>query len=357
MGKQPVRMKAVVYALSPFQQRVMSGLWKDLPGKIHHKVSENWISATLLLAPLVGVYTYVQNYQEKEKLEHSQSVGKVTRARSVTTNGNTYEEARKLRVEENKKRIEVQQHLPKPENSKQFELRRSSRARNPVSYLDDERAKKAAVEFQSSLQPEKPSFVKQMLQSHVYQGYQSMWLHIALNPRAFLLCFAKNHLPKEDLEVILEDENGSESGSKFLGEKAGLSAGWRGFALAHKLNAGDALVFELVEQWQFKVYTFRASASRPGEKCIDTVDREGSAGLKNGSKGGKKLHSNSVVAQKEKGTQMMGTTNIGTSVEEEHDKKDKSAGSEKPKFEDKDQCVVEPRKKRAERLFKKRVRV
>ncbi|KAK4777094.1 hypothetical protein SAY86_005782 [Trapa natans] len=57
MGKQPVRMKAVVYALSPFQQKIMSGLWKDLPSKIHHKISDNWISATLLLGPLVGTYT------------------------------------------------------------------------------------------------------------------------------------------------------------------------------------------------------------------------------------------------------------------------------------------------------------
>ncbi|CAM8878831.1 unnamed protein product [Rhodiola kirilowii] len=70
MGKTPIKMKAVVYALSPFQQKIMPGLWKDLPGKIHHKVSENWISATLLLAPLVGVYTYVQTYQENEKLKH-----------------------------------------------------------------------------------------------------------------------------------------------------------------------------------------------------------------------------------------------------------------------------------------------
>ncbi|KAJ0044983.1 hypothetical protein Pint_06698 [Pistacia integerrima] len=70
MGKQPVKMKAVVYALSPFQQKIMPGLWKDLPDKIHHKVSENWISAVLLLGPLVGTYTYVQRYQEKEKLEH-----------------------------------------------------------------------------------------------------------------------------------------------------------------------------------------------------------------------------------------------------------------------------------------------
>ncbi|KAL0316935.1 UNVERIFIED_CONTAM: Cytochrome b-c1 complex subunit [Sesamum calycinum] len=57
MGKQPDEMKAVVYALSPFQQKVMPGLWKDLPGKIGHKISENWISATLLLGPLVGTYS------------------------------------------------------------------------------------------------------------------------------------------------------------------------------------------------------------------------------------------------------------------------------------------------------------
>ncbi|XVE68744.1 hypothetical protein DITRI_Ditri09bG0094100 [Diplodiscus trichospermus] len=70
MGKQPVKMRAVVYALSPFQQKIMSGQWKDLPAKISHKVSENWISATLLLGPVVGTYTYVQNYKEKEKLAH-----------------------------------------------------------------------------------------------------------------------------------------------------------------------------------------------------------------------------------------------------------------------------------------------
>ncbi|VFQ66506.1 unnamed protein product [Cuscuta campestris] len=70
MGKQPVKLKAVVYALSPFQQKVMPGLWKDLPGKIHHKISENWISASLLLGPLIGVHLYVKQYQEHEKLSH-----------------------------------------------------------------------------------------------------------------------------------------------------------------------------------------------------------------------------------------------------------------------------------------------
>ncbi|XP_022131282.1 cytochrome b-c1 complex subunit 8-like [Momordica charantia] len=70
MGKQPVRMKAVVYALSPFQQKIMTGLWNDLTGKIHHKISENWISAVLLVTPVVGTYTYAQQYKEKEKLAH-----------------------------------------------------------------------------------------------------------------------------------------------------------------------------------------------------------------------------------------------------------------------------------------------
>lgn len=70
MGKIPVKIKAVQYALSPYQQKVMPGLWKDLPNKLTHKVTENWLNATLLLGPLVGVYSYVQWYQEKEKLEH-----------------------------------------------------------------------------------------------------------------------------------------------------------------------------------------------------------------------------------------------------------------------------------------------
>ena len=41
MGKQlPNRLKEVVYTLSPFETTVMSGLWKDLPSKLHRKVSE-----------------------------------------------------------------------------------------------------------------------------------------------------------------------------------------------------------------------------------------------------------------------------------------------------------------------------
>lgn len=36
MGKVPIRLKEVVYTLSPFEQSVMNGLWKDLPHKAAH---------------------------------------------------------------------------------------------------------------------------------------------------------------------------------------------------------------------------------------------------------------------------------------------------------------------------------
>lgn len=53
--------------------------------------------------------------------------------------------------------------------------------------------------------------------------------------------------------MILEDEDGSEYEAVYIGKRSGLSGGWRAFALDHKLDDGDALVFELVEASRFKV--------------------------------------------------------------------------------------------------------
>lgn len=53
--------------------------------------------------------------------------------------------------------------------------------------------------------------------------------------------------------MILEDESGSEYEAVYLGNRTGLSGGWRGFALDHKLDDGDALVFELADPARFKV--------------------------------------------------------------------------------------------------------
>lgn len=53
--------------------------------------------------------------------------------------------------------------------------------------------------------------------------------------------------------MVLEDEKGSEYEAVFIGNRTGLSGGWRAFALDHKLDDGDALIFELVEPARFKV--------------------------------------------------------------------------------------------------------
>lgn len=65
--------------------------------------------------------------------------------------------------------------------------------------------------------------------------------------------FCEEHLPKMLLDMVLEDENGTEHEATYIGKRSGLSGGWRAFALYHKLDDGDALVFELIEPARFKV--------------------------------------------------------------------------------------------------------
>lgn len=45
----PVRLREVVYTLSPFETTVLNGLWKDLPQKAHRKISEVSCMARLWL--------------------------------------------------------------------------------------------------------------------------------------------------------------------------------------------------------------------------------------------------------------------------------------------------------------------
>jgi hypothetical protein len=54
MGKTPVRLKEVVYMLSPHEQKVMTGLFRDMPGKVHKKISENWLDILTFVGPVVG---------------------------------------------------------------------------------------------------------------------------------------------------------------------------------------------------------------------------------------------------------------------------------------------------------------
>lgn len=227
----------------------------------------------------------------------------------------TYEEIRQKRMEENKKRMEElnltklsQSLLSKPSPVKKAKLRisrspgaltpvrRSNRVADkpPVSYKevpiepvertgrirsyqrrdllnrvyasDEVRiyAVHRAVQMQSSLGADFPSFVKPMLQSHVTGGF---WLGLPFP-------FCKAHLPLYDEMITLEDENGDESETKYLAAKHGLSGGWRGFSIDHELVDGDALVFQLVSPTKFKVYIVRAYDSEDNEDQENTKDDE-----------------------------------------------------------------------------------
>ncbi|PNT60547.1 hypothetical protein BRADI_5g01445v3 [Brachypodium distachyon] len=104
-----------------------------------------------------------------------------------------------------------------------------------------------ALEVKEKLPVEDPSFAKRMLHSHVVQGF---WLGLPSG-------FCREHLPKHDVIIELEDEDGHSYDAKYLGYKQGLSGGWRNFALRHDIKIGDAVVFQLMRSTRFKVYILR----------------------------------------------------------------------------------------------------
>lgn len=217
----------------------------------------------------------------------------------------SYEDVRKLRLEENKKRMQelgltdlsknlsdaltpskspVSRYV-KPRALKEtmfIEVRRSSRVSNGPKpdyrevevdlslgrrsysrstlfarkYASDAARMEAANKAESlmkGLPSDNASFVKPMLQSHVTGGF---WLGLPS-------MFCKAYLPMRDDMIVLEDEKGEEWETVYLANKTGLSGGWRGFSLDHGLVDGDALVFELVEPRRFKVHIIRASEPDP----------------------------------------------------------------------------------------------
>ncbi|KAH1252453.1 B3 domain-containing protein [Glycine max] len=231
-----------------------------------------------------------------------------------------YEESRRKRVEENRKRMEalnlplLSQALhksPSPKSSplKQVKnrtiqkelvvVRRSSRVANlptPVYkevvvdrvtiprrtlgrpynrhrdyanrvYASDEAREEAlekAETLMSGLESEHPAFIKSMLQSHISGGF---WLGLPVH-------FCKSNLPKGDEVMTLIDEDGNEYPTIYLARKTGLSGGWKGFAVGHDLADGDAVIFQLIKHTAFKVYIIRAN-SPPEDKFSYVVEVEG----------------------------------------------------------------------------------
>ncbi|ONK66828.1 uncharacterized protein A4U43_C06F12430 [Asparagus officinalis] len=118
-----------------------------------------------------------------------------------------------------------------------------------------ENAVKRALTFCKSLRSCNPSFIRSMAMSHVSGGF---WFCLPAN-------FCKEYLPANDLKMILVDERGFEYVVNYFGSKTAFSGGWRGFALAHKLEFGDTLIFELHEPARFKVYIIKANPQAPCE--------------------------------------------------------------------------------------------
>lgn len=133
--------------------------------------------------------------------------------------------------------------------------RRVSRGRSMTFALATYGARTEALEkaekLESSLGTDFPTFVKSMLPSHVSGGF---WLGLTVH-------FCKTALPKHDDVITLIDEKGDEYPTIYLARKTGLSGGWKGFAVAHDLADGDALVFQLIRPTTFKVYIVRVNGS------------------------------------------------------------------------------------------------
>jgi hypothetical protein len=60
-------------------------------------------------------------------------------------------------------------------------------------------------------------------------------------------------LPNHDAIIILVDETEKEYQVVHIAERTGLSGGWRGFSIEHRLLEQDTLVFQLIEPDKLKV--------------------------------------------------------------------------------------------------------
>ncbi|CAI9097572.1 OLC1v1034034C1 [Oldenlandia corymbosa var. corymbosa] len=71
--------------------------------------------------------------------------------------------------------------------------------------------------------------------------------------------FCKKYLPNGEETVTLVDEQGKKWDTTYLGRKAGLSAGWKRFAVDHDLVDGDALVFQLLNEVKEDASVFQST--------------------------------------------------------------------------------------------------
>ncbi|XP_011030179.1 PREDICTED: B3 domain-containing protein At5g42700-like isoform X2 [Populus euphratica] len=223
----------------------------------------------------------------------------------MVANISAYEESRRKRMEENKKRMEAL-NLPKlcqalkiPNRTKSSPMkrskprvvekqvvvvRRSNRVANkPAPFFeeavldrvvkprriskvtdfsnlvfatDEARAKaiEKAEKLQSDLGSDYPTFIKSMFQSHVTGGFR---LGLPVD-------FCRRNFPRRGDFITLIDEDAVEYRVTYLARENVLGGGWKGFAVAHGLLDGDAVVFQLIKPTTCKVYIIRVNGSEQG---------------------------------------------------------------------------------------------
>ncbi|KAL2231570.1 UNVERIFIED_CONTAM: B3 domain-containing protein [Sesamum indicum] len=178
------------------------------------------------------------------------------------------------------KREAVLGHLVHPPK---VETTSDHHSRDSVTTSAMERAK----EVQANLSPHFPSFLKLMLRSHVSGGF---WLGL---PKKF----CDGHLPKGDEMMVLVDENEEEYHVKYLVHKTGLSGGWRGFSIEHKLLEGDVVVFQLIKPCKFKLYIVRARRLSEVDGAITLLNLDFQTGPINAVKMEEKLEENAGISE------------------------------------------------------------
>ncbi|RCV44227.1 hypothetical protein SETIT_9G356700v2 [Setaria italica] len=193
-----------------------------------------------------------------------------------------YEVQRRRQIEENKRRIEELglRHLAAaamPPKAKQLKLKHKARAPGAaapprrsgrVANLPDQPdyrenvkkkivigptaaersyaiAKAKAKELEGELRADYPTFLKTV------SKYYATAFSLSLPPH-----FCREHLPEHGKVITLVDEEDDEFDVQYYkgpNDRGYCITSWRGFATDHKLDDGDCLVFQLIQQRKFKV--------------------------------------------------------------------------------------------------------
>ncbi|XP_021971477.1 B3 domain-containing protein Os01g0234100 [Helianthus annuus] len=171
--------------------------------------------------------------------------------------------------------MKVLSDAPGPSSSLQ---KRKSLTKSSKAQVLSSPAMSRAKEIQSSLGNEFPSCIKVMLSSQVTSGFCTvMPLSLQLlanNLQGLPAHFCKSFLSKEDVIFVLEDESGKKSEVKYIAQRHILSAGWNNFAVTHKLEQGDVLLFHLVEKTKFKVYILKDDYSNEADVAVSLLNLE-----------------------------------------------------------------------------------